>query len=116
MLRGSSLKLRIIHLGTVVRLVGDCADDDKRDSVQKCTVCDGSALHLCAVALIFPDQLFFNLIAGDELVAAYHAPDNGMHIGVYLLAGSLRQCDELLICNELSEPLSGELHRAYNRK
>ena len=73
-------KGRIIHLGTVIRLVGNGTDDDKGNTVQVSTVGNGSTLHLGTVPLKFFDQAVLDFFAGNELISADSNKKRGYYV------------------------------------
>lgn len=81
-------KGRIIHLGAVIRLVGNGTDDDERNAVQVSTVGNGSTLHLGTVPLELFYQAFLDFFTGNELVAADHASGMNVNVGIDFLTGA----------------------------
>ena len=93
-------KGRIIHLGTVIRLVGNGTDDDKGNTVQVSTVGNGSPLHLGTVPLKFFDQSVLDFFAGNELISADYTPGMNVNVRIDLLTGAGSNLDKMLICKE----------------
>ena len=63
-------KGRIIHLGTVVRLIRNRPDHHKGHMVQICGMCNGRAFHFNAESLEVIDNGLFHLLIADKLVTA----------------------------------------------
>lgn len=104
-------KGRIIHLGTVIRLVGNGTDDDKGNTVQVSTVGNGSPLHLGTVPLKFFDQSVLDFFAGNELISADYTPGMNVNVRIDLLTGAGSNLDKMLICKEFPASQLGNFPR-----
>lgn len=104
-------KGRIIHLGTVIRLVGNGTDDDKGNTVQVSTVGNGSTLHLGTVPLKFFDQAVLDFFAGNELISADYTPGMNVNVRIDLLTGAGSNLDKMLICKEFPASQLGNFPR-----
>ena len=104
-------KGRIIHLGTVIRLVGNGTDDDKGNTVQVSTVGNGSPLHLGTVPLKFFDQAVLDFFAGNELISADYTPGMNVNVRIDLLTGAGSNLDKMLICKEFPASQLGNFPR-----
>ena len=93
-------KGRIVHLCGMICLVGNCADDHKRTFVQISCLCDGSALHLCTVAVEIPDQMLSDRLLCDKLITAYHKSFHHVDIRINIFTAGDGIILHLRICRE----------------
>ena len=90
MLHSLCLKFTVIHVGAVVRLIGNGADDQIGNLVQICRLGDRRSLHFRAVGIKgIPDPVLF-FTAVDKLVAAGHTAAEGLDIGIGPSAAAYR--------------------------
>ena len=88
---------RVVHVGGVVGLVRDGADDDERHLILPCDLGDGRALHLAAAALEVLDDPVLRVAVGDELVTAADAADEGADLRVHAAVLLLRGSDQTIV-------------------
>lgn len=97
MLNCLCFKRGIIHLGAVVRLVGNRAHNQKRDLIQIRHMRNRRALHFRTIPVERPDQPLLFLFARNKLIAAYHAPFVDMDVGIYFDAAFLCRLPEFFV-------------------
>ena len=74
---GDHLEGGVVHIGTVIGLVGNGTEDHERDAIAVGGLGNGGALHFGTQALGGFDDLILQFLAGDKLVAAGNSAKPG---------------------------------------
>lgn len=108
MLNGKFLKCRIIHICTVVCLIGNCTDNQKRYPVKGCCLSNCRTLHLnCICTKFFYNGILHALITY-KLVSGSNSSLKNLNFRIYFLTYIVSNFTQALICLGRKIPSSAE--------